>query len=121
MEEILEKIVKIGNKWQVQSEKGRNMGTYDTRAEAEERLKQVEYFKHMNEEEISIKNGPILEQKILKEGSKLLQYIGTKPHRGASYITPNGLYVWARDVDHPGLIDLIGCDLDEEEIIDERG
>ena len=121
MEELKEKIVKIGSKWQVQSEKGRNMGTYNTKAEAEKRLKQVEYFKHMNEEEISIKNGPMLEQKILEEGSKLLQYIGTKPHRGASYITPNGLYVWAKDVDHPGLIDLIGCDLDEEEIIDERG
>ena len=49
MEDILEKIVKIGSKWQVQSEKGRNMGTYDTKAEAEERLKQVHYFKYANE------------------------------------------------------------------------
>ena len=47
---LTEKIVKIGSKWQVQSEKGRNMGTYDTKAEAEKRLKQVEYFKHINEE-----------------------------------------------------------------------
>ena len=46
---LQEKIVKIGNKWQVQSEKGRNMGTYDTKAEAENRLKQVHYFKHVNE------------------------------------------------------------------------
>lgn len=44
-----EKIVKLGSKWQVQSEKGRNMGTYDTKAEAEKRLGQVEYFKHLNE------------------------------------------------------------------------
>lgn len=44
-----EKIVKKGSKWQVQSEKGRNMGTYDNKADAEERLKQVEYFKHKNE------------------------------------------------------------------------
>ena len=50
MEDILEKIVKIGSKWQVQSEKGRNMGTYDTKAEAEERLRQVHYFKYANEE-----------------------------------------------------------------------
>lgn len=45
-----EKIVKKGSKWQVQSEKGRNMGTYDTKAEAEKRLQQVHYFKYMNED-----------------------------------------------------------------------
>ena len=48
---LLEKIVKKGNKWQVQSEKGRNLGTYNTRKEAEKRLQQVHYFKHMNEDE----------------------------------------------------------------------
>lgn len=46
---LTEKIVKMGNKWQVQSEKGRNMGTYNTKAEAEERLRQVHYFKYANE------------------------------------------------------------------------
>ena len=45
-----EKIVHLSNgDWQVQSEKGRNMGTYETKKEAEKRLGQVEYFKHMNE------------------------------------------------------------------------
>jgi len=48
--ELMEKIVKIGSKWQVQSENGRNMGTYDTKAEAEKRLQQVHYFKYANEE-----------------------------------------------------------------------
>lgn len=48
-DEILEEIVKKGNKWQVQSEKGKNLGTYDTKEEAEKRLQQVHYFKHMNE------------------------------------------------------------------------
>lgn len=47
---LIEKIVKKGAKWQVQSEKGRNMGTYDTKAEAEERLKQIEFFKHLDED-----------------------------------------------------------------------
>lgn len=47
---LQEKIVKKGNKWQVQSEKGKNLGTYDTKKEAEDRLKQVHYFKHVNEE-----------------------------------------------------------------------
>lgn len=41
------KIVKKDDKYQVQSEKGRNLGTYDTKSEADKRLKQVEMFKHM--------------------------------------------------------------------------
>ena len=48
--QIQSKIVKKDNKYQVQSEKGKNLGTYNTRAEAEKRLKQVEMFKHMNSE-----------------------------------------------------------------------
>ena len=47
---LQEKIVKKGSKWQVQSEKGRNMGTYDTKEEAEKRLQQVHYFKYANED-----------------------------------------------------------------------
>lgn len=43
---IISKIVKKDNKYQVQSEKGKNLGTYDSKEEAEKRLKQVEYFKH---------------------------------------------------------------------------
>ena len=51
VESLQEKIVHLSNgDWQVQSEKGRNMGTYDTKKEAQKRLGQVEYFKHMNEE-----------------------------------------------------------------------
>lgn len=50
-ESLNEKIVKKGNKWQVQSEDGtKNLGTYDTKKEAEKRLRQVHYFKHMNED-----------------------------------------------------------------------
>ena len=44
-----EKIVKKGSKYQVQSEKGKNLGTYDTKKEAEERLQQVHYFKHKDD------------------------------------------------------------------------
>lgn len=46
---VNETIVKVGDKWQVQSHKGRNMGTYDTKEAAEKRLKQVEFFKNKNE------------------------------------------------------------------------
>jgi len=40
-------IKKQGGKYVVLSEKtGRAFGTYDTRAEAEKRLRQIEFFKH---------------------------------------------------------------------------
>ncbi len=40
-------IKKIGRKYVVLSEKtGRRFGTYDTKAEAEKRLRQIEFFKH---------------------------------------------------------------------------
>ena len=47
--ELVEKIIKVDGKYRVQSEKGRNMGTYDTKKEAEDRLKEVEMFKHLKE------------------------------------------------------------------------
>ncbi len=41
-------IRKIGGKYVVLSETtGRRFGTYDTRAEAERRLRQIEFFKHL--------------------------------------------------------------------------
>lgn len=35
-------------KWRVYSEDGKNLGTYDSKSKAEERLKDVEMFKHMD-------------------------------------------------------------------------
>ena len=64
----------------------------------------------------------LLEQYLAEKGNQLLKYISTVPHRGATFITPKGLYVWAKNVDHPGLINLIGIDNeDEESIIDAKG
>jgi hypothetical protein len=37
------------NTWRVFSEKGKNMGTYHSLAEAQERLKDIEFFKHKDE------------------------------------------------------------------------
>lgn len=63
---IQSKIVKKDNKYQVQSEKGRNLGTYDTKEQAEKRLKQVEMFKHMEKKsELTFDGKPLME--ILKE------------------------------------------------------
>ena len=52
-EEVDEHIVKVGDKYQLRSKHGnKNLGTYDTRAGAEQRERQVQYFKHMGEDEI---------------------------------------------------------------------
>ena len=44
------KVVKKDDKYQAQSEKGKNFGTYDTKEEAENRVKQMEMFKHMDKD-----------------------------------------------------------------------
>ena len=46
-------IVKEGGKWYVKSEKGKNLGgPYDSKSEAEDRLKEVEKFKHMKKNQL---------------------------------------------------------------------
>ena len=40
-------IKKIGSKFRVIAKSGRNMGTYNSRASAEKRLRELEMFKHM--------------------------------------------------------------------------
>lgn len=66
---IQSKIVKKDNKYQVQSEKGKNLGTYDTKEQAEKRLKQVEMFKHMKSKELTIEDvNKMYEDGIHKDG-----------------------------------------------------
>jgi len=46
-------VVEEGGKWYVRSEKGKNLGgPYDTKTEAEDRLKEVEKFKHMKKNQL---------------------------------------------------------------------
>lgn len=40
-------IKKIKGGYRVVAESGRSMGTYKTKAEAEKRLRQIEFFKHL--------------------------------------------------------------------------
>ena len=47
---INEIIRKTASGYRLYSKKGKNLGTYDSRAGAEKREKQVNYFKHMSEE-----------------------------------------------------------------------
>lgn len=66
---IQSKIVKKDNKYQVQSEKGKNLGTYNTKSEAEKRLKQVEMFKHMKSKELTMEDvNKMYEDAIHKDG-----------------------------------------------------
>jgi len=51
-ETIDETIVKVDSGYEVKSETGKNLGGSPTLAGAKKRLKQVEYFKHMKEEEM---------------------------------------------------------------------
>lgn len=52
----------------------------------------------------------------------LLKYASTVPHRGATFIAPAGYYVWAKGEDHPGLLNKLGYENeDEESIIDSKG
>lgn len=47
---VNERIVKVDGKWRlVSTTTGKNLGTYDTRAGAEKRERQVQYFKHQEE------------------------------------------------------------------------
>ena len=59
------KVVKQDGKYQAQSEKGKNFGTYDTKEEAKERVKQMEMFKHMDKKSKG-------EEDIEKEAEKVL-------------------------------------------------
>ena len=40
-------IKSVGNKFRLVSKKGKNLGTFKTRAEAEKREKEVQFFKHL--------------------------------------------------------------------------
>ncbi len=52
--ELDETIVKVDGKFRLVSKKtGRNLGTYDTKAGAMKRERQVQYFKHMGEEKMA--------------------------------------------------------------------
>ena len=51
MDKLKEHIVKVGAGYRLVSKKtGKNLGTYATKAGAEKREKQVQYFKHMEED-----------------------------------------------------------------------
>jgi hypothetical protein len=52
-------IRKVDNKYLVVSEKGKNMGTYPSRAQAKNRLKQVEFFKHKDSNKVEDKQKSI--------------------------------------------------------------
>ena len=94
---LVEKIVHLSNgRWQVQSKKGRNMGTYNTKAEAEKRLQQVHYFKHMNEDiKVNGDEFTFTLEDICKEYPDLIS--NTYESCGPAYIMPDGRFILSKD------------------------
>lgn len=43
-------VQRIGDEWCVLSEKGKRLGCFKTRKEAQDRLREIEYFKHKKED-----------------------------------------------------------------------
>lgn len=62
------KIRKVGSKWVVYSEEGKHLGEYATKAEAEKRLQQVEYFKHQHRLSVLLPDSPPKEFRLFKMG-----------------------------------------------------
>jgi hypothetical protein len=56
-------IVKTSKGWEVRSLSGKSLGTYKSKKEAEERLRQVEMFKHIKTENRSKKSTPLYSHK----------------------------------------------------------
>lgn len=57
-DEVEEHIVKAGSQYRLVSKHGgKNLGTYPTKAGAEKRERQVQYFKHMGEDEVEESTG----------------------------------------------------------------
>jgi hypothetical protein len=53
-EESLDEVIrKLGDKYRLYSKKGKNLGTFDTKAGAEKHEREVQAFKHMGEDKIS--------------------------------------------------------------------
>lgn len=63
------KIVEENGKYCIKSKKNKNLGCYDTRAEAEKRLSQIEYFKK-NSDELDIRMADML--KNVEESKRLV-------------------------------------------------
>ena len=57
-------IRKQGSKYTVVAESGRKMGTYKTKKEAQERLRQIEFFKHLKSGEFK---GKLRKRSLLKK------------------------------------------------------
>jgi len=77
-EEIAEHIVKVKGGYELKSKKtGKNLGKYPTRAGAEKRERQVQYFKHAGE---SVEEGHADQVKrVVKQGGKPVGEIGIDP------------------------------------------
>ena len=61
-------IKKLPNgKYRVLSHKGKNLGTYTTETSAKKRLKQIEFFKHLDSNNVQDENNPVIDLTDVKE------------------------------------------------------
>ena len=68
-------IVHLPNgKWRVKSHKGKNLGTYDSKEEAKDRLRQVEFFKHKKAEIENISTYTEIARQLNKEPEELKKF-----------------------------------------------
>ena len=114
-----ESIVKVGSKYRLVSKKGhKNLGTYDTKAGAEKRERQVQYFKHANEDAAGV--GVIAQNKKMAKDPRYSMSMtqdvkpGTdKQNRKALRLETREPYQQAIDKLEQRRIDNLRADIDE--------
>jgi len=104
---ITEHIVKVKGGYRLVSKKsGRNLGTYPTRAGAENRERQVQYFKHATKESIGAEEFANLDEYLVKLCDLIIQGQHKDPdyygYVAAAILDPDGNYVQSINIPRQG-------------------
>lgn len=78
--ELDETIRKVGSQYRLLSKKGKNLGTYPSKAGAEKRERQVQYFKHANEGMSEGRNNEELANEVYAEFERIYPNLARKAH-----------------------------------------
>lgn len=93
MRSVNEHIIKVGDKYRLVSKKtGKNLGTYDTKAGAEKREREVQYFKHHEDTHMSV---PTFKQ-FMSEQPETVLVKPAMPGELVSEVTPPGMEDWVK-------------------------
>lgn len=89
---VKEHIVKVDGKWRlVSKQSGKNLGTYDTKAGAEKRERQVQYFKHHEDTMASI---PSFKQYMREFSGDTIEVKPPLPGEQVNEVHPPGMEDW---------------------------